>query len=58
MSPELVEVKEPSHQVQEVRPLQEIQYDMVDQMPNYGGKKEATIYKKLNCTGEKKACLL
>ncbi|KAL7396481.1 hypothetical protein ABVT39_006460 [Epinephelus coioides] len=37
---------------QDVRPLPEVQYDMVDHMPNYDEKKEATRCKMPNCTGK------
>ncbi|KAL7880514.1 hypothetical protein SRHO_G00027680 [Serrasalmus rhombeus] len=37
---------------QDVRPLPEVQYDMVDHMPNYDEKKEATRCKMPKCTGK------
>uniref|UniRef100_A0A3B1ICF6 PiggyBac transposable element-derived protein domain-containing protein n=1 Tax=Astyanax mexicanus TaxID=7994 RepID=A0A3B1ICF6_ASTMX len=37
---------------QDERPLPEVQYDMVDHMPNYDEKKEATRCKMPNCTGK------
>lgn len=36
----------------DVRPLLEVQYDIVDHMPNYNEKKEATRCTMLNCTGK------
>lgn len=38
--------------IQDVRPLPEVQYDMVDHMPNYDEKKEATRCKMPYCTGK------
>ncbi len=38
--------------VQDVRPLPEVQFDMVDHMPNYDEKKEATRCKMPYCTGK------
>uniref|UniRef100_A0A3B4CEN1 PiggyBac transposable element-derived protein domain-containing protein n=1 Tax=Pygocentrus nattereri TaxID=42514 RepID=A0A3B4CEN1_PYGNA len=37
---------------QDVRPLPKVQYDMVDHMPNYDEKKEATRCKMPKCTGK------
>lgn len=52
MSPEPVhQYKPPStYQVQDVRPLPEVQFDWVDHMPNFDEKKEATRCKRLHCT--------
>lgn len=54
MSPEPQHVPHrPAHRpVQDVRPLPEVQYDMVDHMPNYDEKKEATRCKMPYCTGK------
>uniref|UniRef100_A0A672KZ53 PiggyBac transposable element-derived protein domain-containing protein n=1 Tax=Sinocyclocheilus grahami TaxID=75366 RepID=A0A672KZ53_SINGR len=38
--------------VQDARPLPEVQYDMVDHMPNYYEKTEATRCKRPYCTGK------
>lgn len=38
--------------VQDARPLPEVQYDMVDHMPNYDEKTEATRCKRPCCTGK------
>ncbi|XP_041827207.1 piggyBac transposable element-derived protein 3-like [Melanotaenia boesemani] len=46
----------PHRPVQDSRPLPEVQYDMVDHMPNYDEKKEATRCKMPDCTGKTHVC--
>jgi len=44
-------IQEMRPQVQDVRPLLEVKYDIVDHMPNYDKKIEATRCKRSYCTG-------
>ncbi|KAM4580374.1 piggyBac transposable element-derived protein 3-like [Odontesthes bonariensis] len=50
--PERVPHRPAQRPVQDVRPIPEVQYDMVDHMPNYDVKKEATRCKMPYCAGK------